>query len=110
VYTNNIADGTGSSIANIVLSGTTIGAHVNGTSVSSAGTLAAGSWYKISVVVYMSTDSKAATFDFYVNDEKKLTDAVVRTKALLNYFHIFTSDGGGELILDYFRVYYGQPQ
>jgi hypothetical protein len=50
------------------------------------------------------------TFDFYVDGEMKLDDKPVRNDNPVNYFHFYSSDASGDLILDYFRVYAGSPQ
>jgi hypothetical protein len=111
LYTNNSATlaSNGTSVANIILSGANIGTHANGSNSSTVTTvkaLTADTWYKISVVV----DPTSNKFDFYVDGEKLLADKPLRNNNPVNYFHFYSSDASGDFILDYFRVYAGQPQ
>jgi hypothetical protein len=114
LYTNNVAAlaGNSGSVANILMVGGNIGTHANGgnsSTVTNVQTMAANTWYKIGIVVYPSS-SAVDTFDFYVDDIKKLEAKPVRNDNPVNYFHFYSNDGGGDLILDYFRVYANQPQ
>jgi hypothetical protein len=113
LYTNNNAalKSNSASVANIIMANGNIGTHANGSDsyiVTNAETLTAGTWYKIGIVVYPSTG--VDTFDFYVDGVKKLEAKPVRNDNPVNYFHFYSDNAAGDLILDYFRVYAGEPQ
>jgi hypothetical protein len=114
LYTNNTAAlGTNSNaVANIVLIDDNIGTHATGNNsgtVTIVQSLEANTWYKIAIVVTTSA-SAVDTFDFYVDGEKKLETKPVRNDNPVNYFHFFSSNGSGDLLVDYFRVYAGGLQ
>jgi hypothetical protein len=61
--------------------------------------------------VVHTSSSAVDTFDFYLDGVKELEGKPVRNDNPVNYFHFYTGGGDvGDLILDYFRVYAGQPQ
>jgi hypothetical protein len=113
LYTNNVSTlaGNSNSVVNIVLT-SGIGTHADGnnsSNVTNVESLAINTWYKVTIVVHPS--SGVDTFDYYVDGVKKLENKPVRNDYAVNYFHFFTSNNNvGDLTLDYFRVYAGQPQ